>query len=511
MKMIRAAVFRRESFLYFALAAIGGGGGVLGFAPERLWPLAPMSLALLFWICEKVRSPKEAAIAGFFYGAGFFGFGVNWIFVSLHEFGGIPAPFAVFATALFCAILSLYPTLAMFLAKTIFIKEKIPPSPFNSSGGILMRVAHFAVVWTFCEWLRGWLFTGFPWLAHGYAHIAESPLSGFAPLFGIYGVTFFSALGGGCVIAIMLARHRIEKIAAAIIIILISALGGGGDKIEWSEKIKTLSVSLLQGNVPQDIKWEKEAANQALVDYLKMANESRSELIIAPETALPFFLDDLPDEYINALALQGGGVVVGIFTEEEGKFYNAAVAIGEFGRKEYRKSHLVPYGEYLPFESLLAPIVDAFRIPYSNLSSGEGGEGLNLPQVNLGMTICYEDAFGEEVMLHLPRAELLANLTNDAWFNSRMQFQHLQMSQARALEGGRYMVRATNTGATAIINHKGMVESLAPINERIILEGEVLLMRGATPYSRWRNWPIAVFISGWLAAIFIFRMHRRIV
>ena len=470
----------RSGVARLALTALLGALGALGFAPFGLFPLTLLMLAGLVDCWRQSATPRAAALSGFAFGLGFFLTGVSWVFVSMHDFGGMPAPLAAVATLLFCALLALFPAAAGYL----FLRLK---------SGVWWRDALLAAAaWTFSEWLRGWVFTGFPWLAVGYAQTPPSPLAGFAPLLGVYGVSFLSMWLAALLALAWMKRHRL--IPAAAIALVLLTLGFGLARVEWTQAAaREISVSLLQGNIEQSLKWKPELLQQSLAVYLKLARENPAQLIILPETALPTTFDQLPRDYLRQLTsatANGGDVLLGIVTRDEhNRYYNSAVGInastGDLQR--YSKSHLVPFGEFTP--PTFAWTLALLAIPMSDFSRGQADQPpLMLAGEQVMPNICYEDVFGEEIIRALPQATLLINLSNTAWFgNSWAQPQHLQIAQMRALESGRVMLRATNTGMTAVVSPRGEIEQTLPPFTTGALKAKVRGHSGLTPYARWGN------------------------
>lgn len=483
----------------FVLAPALGALAVLGFAPFYWFPLTILALAGLFHLWRNAPGAKRAALDGFTFGLGFFGTGASWIYVSLHDFGGMPLAAAVAATALFCALLALFPALAGGLQGRF---KGIPAS--------LRLLALIPALWTLSEWMRGWVLTGFPWLAAGYSQAPSSPLSGFAPLLGVYGVSLAAALCAGA-LALLAAGKQRRRVAMAIALVLCS--GWALKQVQWvAASGAPVTVSLLQGNIEQDIKWRPEKARATLQTYAELADASRGQLIIMPETALPMFINDLPPFYLErlkAVAQQRGGDLVFGIPEEgaPGQYFNSAFSVGSSPTQNYRKSHLVPFGEFLPLRPLLFWVLNILHIPLSDFSRGaEVQQPMAVAGQKLAVDICYEDVFGEEIIRQLPQATLLANLTNDAWFGHSIgPWQHLQIAQMRALESGRTMVRATNTGVTAIINQLGEIEKQAPTFTTTILEGKVQGFQGSTPFVRFGNLPALLLISLLLIVAWRFR------
>jgi len=346
--------------------------------------------------------------------------------------------------------------------------------------------------------------TGFPWLAVGYSQVPVSPLAGFAPLLGSYGVSLALAVGAG---ALALLTEQKQRRNALVALVLLAGSGLALKQVPWVVPVGTpVSVSLVQGNIAQEMKWRPEKARHTFDTYARLSAASRGQLIVLPETALPMFLADVPPAYLEQLAQlaqhRAGDVVVGIPEEQQaGKYFNSAFSFGSSPSQVYRKYHLVPFGEYLPLRAALAWVLNILHIPLSDFARGEQvQQPMAVANQRLAVDICYEDVFGEEIIRQLPRATLLANLTNDAWFGHSLgPWQHLQIAQMRALESGRYMLRATNTGVTAIIDQHGQVTRLAPVFTATVLEGSAQGFQGATPYVRFGNLPLLLLLALLLA------------
>jgi apolipoprotein N-acyltransferase len=480
-----------------------GALAVLGFAPFSIFPLAPATLAVL--LVMSARFPRHAPAAAFAYGLGLFLFGVSWVYVSLHDFGAMPAPLAALATLVFCAFLALFPALAVYAP----VRIRIAPA--------FALVALFPAAWTLLEWTRGWIFTGFPWLAYGYSQIAASPLAGYAPLLGIYGVTLIVAMTAG-LCALMWNRYRSRERWMPWALLLLALWSGGWAlrQVPWTRpEGEPVTISLLQGNVPQDLKFRPERIEKTLDEYRALATSSTSRLIVFPETALPIFLDNVPQSYLTALAAHarqnGGDMLIGVpLRLPDGRYFNSVISVGASAPQSYQKFHLVPFGEFIPLRPLLGPIVGALAIPLQDFSRGTAQpQPLEVAGQRVAVNVCYEDAFGEEIIRQLPQATLLANVSNVAWFgHSIAPSQHLQISQARALETGRYMVRATNTGVTAVIDPRGAVVARAEQYTRAVVNHRITGYQGATPYVRWGNLPLIVICAALLASALLFGRHR---
>jgi apolipoprotein N-acyltransferase len=471
-----------------------GAASVLGFSPFDWFPLPILALALLLGLWQRAGNARRAAAVGLAFGLGYFLAGVSWVYVSLHEFGAMPAPLAALATLLFCAYLAAFPAAVGYGFMAM---------PGASSVKLAML---FPAVWTLAEWVRGWLFTGFPWLALGYSQVPLSPLAGYAPVLGIYGVTLATAATAGLIVAAaspLLEKKREGNAGAspfrlppsAFLLALLWLGGWALLHVEWTAREGApVSVSLLQGNVPQDLKWRPERVGATLEAYRQLAQSTSSQLIILPETALPLFIGEVPQAYLAELAAHAlrnrGDILIGAPERlSGGEYFNSVLSYGASPTQHYRKSHLVPFGEFIPLRPLLGAIVTVLSIPLQDFSRGAPDQQpLRVAGLRVAINICYEDAFGEEIIRQLPAANVLANVSNVAWFGrSIAPQQHLQISQARALETGRYMLRATNTGTTAVIDQRGRVVKRAPEFTRAIVTHDVPGHHGETPYVRWGN------------------------
>jgi apolipoprotein N-acyltransferase len=465
-----------------ALAAfVLGVATVPGFAPASFAVLPFLTAAGLLWLWQDAATPRRAAALGFAFGLGLFLAGVSWVYVSLHEFGAMPAPLAAIATLLFCAFLALYPSLVGYLQA-------------RSHGPLASRqLLLIPALWMLSEWLRDWIFTGFPWLALGYSQ-AGSPLAGYAPLAGVFALSWLIWLCAALLLALLRAGGRTAAFAG---LALVFGAGYGLKQIEWTPPLGApITVSLLQGNIAQEMKWDEARFATTAQLYQRMAADTPAQLTILPETAIPRFLDRLDPELLRALAqtarAHGGDLLMGLpVRDAAGRYYNSVLSLGSAPIQRYDKIHLVPFGEFIPpgFGWVLAVL----KIPLSDFTRGSLAQApLALAGQKVAVNICYEDAFGEEIIRFLPEATLLVNVSNIAWFgDSLAPPQHLQIAQLRALETGRTMLRATNSGMTAIIDHHGRITAaLAPFT-RGVLKGVAQGRGGATPYVRWGNAPLA--------------------
>ena len=459
-----------------ALIVTGAGAAsVLGFAPFGLAPVAIVATAVLFYYWHGAP-PRRAAWLGFAYGMGAFLAGVSWVYVSLHTFGMMPAPLAVIATVGLCAYLALFPMFAGAL------QARLPGNDFIKLA-FMMPAA-----WTLTEWARGWLFTGFPWLALGYSQI-DTGLRGYAPLVGVSGVTLASTVSAGLLVSLLFyARGRVALVVAVVVI---QAAGVALRSVHWTIPAGSgIEVALIQGNIDQDLKFLPGRYEQITKTYLELVERSKAKLIVLPETAIPRFFDTIDADFLAALdrhaQAQGGDILVGAPTgNPRGAYYNSIVSLGVSPPQRYSKSHLVPFGEFIP--PGFGWVINILQIPLSDFARGDARpRPLAVAGERVAINVCYEDTFGNEIIRQLPEATVLVNVSNVAWFgDSLAPPQHLEISRMRAYETGRAMLRATNTGVTAIIDPRSSDVKSLPNFTQGILTGHVQGYTGTTPYVRW--------------------------
>jgi apolipoprotein N-acyltransferase len=484
------------------LAFVAGMLTPLGFAPFHFFPLAILGPAVLFLVWLPA-SAGRAAWRGFIYGLGFFGVGVSWIYVSLHTFGNMPAPLAALAVLLFVAALALY------MAALGALQSWFRDLPI---GARLLLV--LPATWVMFEWTRGWFLTGFPWLNLGYSQ-TDTVLSGFLPWGGVYAASFAVAITAGALAAAWRERGRAWTYLASAAVIWI--LGWVAAQPQWVTPAATpLRVALVQGNVPLSIKWRPEYREKIIDSYVQLsAQVNNADLVVWPESAVPGFFHIVGNKLMSRLdSLRHRGqpdFIIGAveYDGQQKKYYNSVFVVGE-DVGTYRKRHLVPFGEFLPLSSVFGWLLATLEIPMSDFAAGTSEQApLVAAGQPIGVSVCYEDAFGEEVAMALPRATILVNVSEDAWFgNSLAPHQRLQMARVRAMESGRPMVRAANTGPSAIIDHRGQVVAGSPQFEPFILEGEIQPMVGATPFVHSKNAPIVLLLMGIIVAATVWRCRR---
>ena len=480
--------FFGTSFVGEILALMAGAALPLAFAPYEYAFVAILSLAVLFATWLDVE-PGRASFRGYLFGLGQFGFGVSWVFISMHEFSGASVFEAGALTLLFVAFLAVYPALAGFLASRLF---SAVPSMWRLCAG-------FPATWIGVEWLKGWFLSGFPWLEVGSSQVGSVIGQGLIPLAGGYAAGLMSAAIAGLLVLTWIAGSRRPRCVALLSIIALLGVCLGLERLQWTEVAgKHFEVSLLQGNIPQNLKWQPEAQRSTLDLYVGMTRQHwHSDLIVWPETAVPAFYHQVKDTYFAALQkeaeVHGADLLIGLplMNEATERYYNAIISLGERPGK-YFKRHLVPFGEYLPLRPVLGFVLNILQIPLSDFSRGDENQPvMTAAGYSLAPSICFEDIFGHESRRSLPQAAYLVNVTNDAWFgDSVAPHQHLQIARLRALETGRSLLRATNTGISAVVSHKGQILARGPLFQRAVVTAMVEPRSGATPYVRWGDWPV---------------------
>ena len=481
------------------VALTAGVVSVFSFAPFDVFFLSFLSLAVLFGSWFGI-TPGRAFRRGFLFGIGLFGFGVYWLHISIHQFGNTGFIPAIFLTLLLVMYMACYPALLGYVF-----------SRFCKQTSVMSIVLFLSSGWVLIEWCRGWVMTGFPWLNLGYGQLA-SWLGAYAPVIGVYGVGFFIAMTSALLVSLLWGNKKQNLISIAV---LASVWVGGLvlDKQSWSTPSgEVIKVAMIQGNIGQEMKWrpEKRQATFRMYEELTLNNLDQ-DLIIWPETAIPALYHQVADQYLErirkAAQKTDTDLLIGIPYLDQGtkKYYNSMLALGE-KTDFYHKRHLVPFGEFIPFKSLIGSVLDVLQIPMSDFSSGEQEKPiLTIANNKAGISICYEDAYGEEVIDALPQATLLVNVSNDAWFgDSLAPHQHLQIARMRALETGRPMLRATNTGVSAIIDERGNVLETSPQFKLHVLKSTVQPMKGVTPYVKWGNWFI-IILSLFLFGLVLFK------
>ena len=476
----------RYGFLFRAFFA-----GLLipfGFAPFHLPGLTILGIALLY-AQIKSQTLKQSFLTGFVFGLGFLGFGVSWVYISIHEYGHLNALVSTLITLLFVVYLALYPGLVAVLYNKL-----------STRRSLLFSCLLFSSIWCLVEWLRSTFIGGFPWLLLGFGQI-DTPLKYLLPIVGVYGVGFLTCLAATFLVTTTQAlqfRKYLWLLAFIGVLLAPSIL----KYQQWTTISDTpISVGVIQANLSMRDKWDESLFWQLLQQYKQSISQlmGKKKLIVLPESAIPVpesYVSDFIDS-INLQATQSGSsVLLGIpqpADSDEAYYYNTLISLGE-AHGSYVKQHLVPFGEFIPqpFEQL----IHWLGVPSANLKPGEKNQSLiqvhNHPIATL---ICYELAYPQLLRQQLPKAEWIVSISDDGWFgHSLAMYQQLQMAQVLSMQTGRYQVVSNNDGLSSIINTQGNIIASLPALSSGILESDVYPATGATPWTYLGDMP-TLFIS----------------
>ncbi|WP_078083103.1 apolipoprotein N-acyltransferase [Microbulbifer mangrovi] len=493
-----------RKFVPFLAALFAGGLLTLSFAPYNLWPMGLLSLALLAWLLAPGRNQLEDAGSGkgtfliaLSYGIGLFATGGSWVYVSITDFGNSSPVLGVILTGAFVGVL------ALAFALPFPLLARVRANPMSFALG-------FAALWFVSEWVRTWLFTGFPWLFAGYGHI-HTWLAGWAPVVSVYGIGLLLAFTAAVLALFMRRAFTSWKSTSALSLLAIALLTWPAglllSNVDWTENTgKELTVGLVQANIPQDKKWLPEFRGETIRRY-QSATESlhgdKVDLVIWPEAALPLLYHHAPnlmDALQNNAQETGIDLITGILYDTEEDYrrvvHNSAVVFGSESQL-YHKRHLVPFGEYVPLEDWIRGTIEFFNLPTSFIRPGpEGQQPLQAGGASWAPLICYEIVYPQLVSQSSGDAQVLLTLSNDAWFGRSIgPLQHMQMAQMRALETQRYLVRATNTGVTAIVAPDGNISEQLPQFEQATLTGRVQGRSGYTPFMLMGVWGLVALAA----------------
>jgi apolipoprotein N-acyltransferase len=457
-------------------------------APFFLWPIVIVSLMGLLYSLQN-SSIKEAVFRTWLFGFAKFSVGVSWIYVSMHDHGGTPALLAILMVGLFAAFLATFPALFMYFFQRFYNQSHTPA---------MITILAFSSLWFLYEWFRSWILTGFPWLFAGDAQL-HTWLNGWAPILSVYGLSFFTALTSAAIYFSIKQKH--PKYLIALLVWPIGLLLQG---IQWTEQVGELKVSAVQGNIAQEKKWLPQQRMPTINAYLEQTRKHwDSDIILWPETAITVLkdqfqssLDTINNEAINNQTTLISGIpfryTAGPF---KGEFHNSILAMGTGGGL-YHKQKLVPFGEYIPLENVIRGLLPFFDLPMSSFKQGDKNQPLLKAEKNTALFliapfICYEIVYPEFVAEMAENSDLLITISNDAWFGDSLgPKQHMAIAQMRALETQRYLLRSTNTGITALVNHKGVIVKQLPTNKRATLTAMAQARQGQTPFMVLGLWPL---------------------
>ena len=491
------------------LAVAAGALTTLALAPFDFWPLALVSLAL-FYLGLRQVSPRQALLRGWCYGFGTFAAGTSWIYVSIHTYGGASALLAGLLMLGFIAGVALFFALPAWCWARWLRRSEAP----------LADTLAFAALWVGQEAFRGWFLTGFPWLYMGYSQ-TDGPLAGLAPVGGLWLVSFSLALSAAALCNLARLRRNRAALALAVVLLATPWVEAGLLKGKaWTTPAGApLTVAAMQGNIAQSLKWDPAQIDAQLELYRDLTlGARRTDLVIWPETAVPVLLDNaqgylsrLGDFANSRQAALITGVPIRQEIEQQRRYFNGITTVGA-GEGTYLKQKLVPFGEYVPLQDILRGLIAFFDLPMSDFARGPADQPLlKAKGYEIAPFICYEVVYPEFAAGMAARSDLLLTISNDTWFGTSIgPLQHLQMARMRALEAGRWMIRATNSGVTALIDPLGQITEQLPSFEVGVMYGEVVPMGGLTPYLHWRSWPLislCALVFGW--ALWQRRQGRR--
>jgi len=494
---------RRHALLRLAVAFTAGAALNLAFAPVAWWPVGVLAPAALFALIRGLP-PRTAAWTGAAFGVGLFAIGTYWLYTCLHVFGLVPLWLTAALQSALVVALSGYVAALCYAANRFWRK----------AGGARDWLV-LPGLWVLLEWLRGWALSGFPWLSLGYAFI-DTPLAGWAPLLGVYAVTWAAAIAAAGLTVVLAPRvpasRRVRALAVIAALFFAPSLAA---RHPWTRSVGgAIPVAAVQGAVPQDQKWLYDNRDATIDRYTRLTEQAwGARLIVWPESALPVLADEI-SAYLEDLRRTGrahhADFAIGLVNHlpDSTQYFNGLLVLGDAGTGWYYKRHLVPFGEYFPVPKFIRSWMRLMSLPYEDFTAGAQHQPtLSAAGQKLGITICYEDAFGSSQLEILHDATLLINVTNNAWFgDSTAPHQHLQIARMRALEAGRFLIRATNDGITAVIGPHGEIVGRLPQFQEAVLRADVRPMAGLTPYARFGNYPV---VAGALCLLALAGWRRR--
>jgi len=477
-------------------AAFVGALTTLSFAPYQIWPIAILSPALLLLLIHN-QTPKKAALISYCWGLGQFAVGISWVHISIDTFGGMPKIASIFLMALLVSYLAVYTGLFGWVFNRYFNK----PNRIR----FLLAAPGF---WLISDWLRGWVMTGFPWLWLGYSQI-DSPLANFAPIGGVELLTLLVMICAGSVAYVWTSKSWSTLVIPAVIF----ATGYGLNSAQWvtPQPEQSKKVALIQGNIDQALKWVPSQRWPTIMKYTDLTRENwDADIIIWPEAAVPAFEFEIPSYLRNldaAAKMNNSTILLGILNQNNQKqFFNSILALGDSKQGDYQydtaqryhKYHLLPFGEFVPFEDILRPLAPFFNLPMSSFSRGDYIQpNITVNGTSFVSALCYEIIFNEQVRANInDETDFILTLSNDAWFGHSIgPLQHMEIARMRALETGKPLIRSTNNGVTAVTDYKGTVIKKIPQFETGVLRAEVVPTQGQTPYHQLGSWPLYIWLT----------------
>ena len=498
----------RSGWLGNSLSLVAGALITLTLAPFDLWPLTLIACMVLYLGLSNLN-PRQAAVRAWCFGFGMFASGTSWVYVSIHDYGAASAPLAFILTVAFVA------GLALLLALFGWLWARF----FRQNNHSISNALGFAALWVAIEAFRGWFLTGFPWLYIGYSQL-DGPLAGLAPLGGVWLISFVLALSSVLLLTLFKYPHWPSRIIRIGVLLAMWSAGFLLQSYQWTQPSgEPLSVTAIQGNIEQNLKWDPAQIEAQLLLYQSLTlNTPASDLVIWPETAVPV-LKEQAQGYLNSmdrlLSQQNSALITGVpLRQQDGygdlRYYNAITTLGD-SQGEYREQKLVPFGEYVPLQDLLRGVIAFFDLPMSDFARGPSQQApLSAKGYKIAPYICYEVVYPEFATELAAQSDILLTISNDTWFGTSIgPMQHLQMAQMRALEAGRWMIRATNNGVSALIDPKGQITATVPQFQQAILRGSVTPMQGLTPYLQWQSWPLILLCALCLITAYLQRkLHR---
>ncbi|MFB2725975.1 apolipoprotein N-acyltransferase [Shewanella mangrovisoli] len=505
----------RLSVLRLVLAFILGASTALSFAPYSLWIIYPVAMALALWLSGSL-GPKVSFFHWLSFGFGCFAVGISWVHVSMDTFGGLPLAASVGLMALLALYLALYPALTglglAWLTRT-------------NTPSLWRNLLLFPALWVLTEWARGWVMTGFPWIWAGYSQ-TQGPLKELASIIGALGLSFLIAMLAGALALCFSKRYK----SLLILLPIIAVAAWVAPKLTQIKPTgESVKVALVQGNIPQSMKWEPEALWPTLLKYMDLSREHfDADIIVWPEAAIPapdYQVQDFLDNANKVANLNHTSIITGIISRQQDEFYNSLIVLGNHNQKQqdtpdyesdgsnqFKKHHLLPIGEFVPFQALLRPIAPFFNLPMSSFARGDYQQP-NLSAVGhkIAPAICYEIAFPEQLRDSVNLGtDLLLTVSNDAWFGtSNGPLQHMEIAQMRAIELGRPLVRATNNGVTAVVDEQGNITAALPQFETGVLSATIPLVTGQTWFAKIGQTPLLLLCGALLLFGFIRRKKQQ--